>query len=277
MLQSDPELPGVGCLIFDEFHERALQADLGLALALEARAALRPDLRLLVMSATLDAGPVAALMGGRAGPDRRGPGASGGDALARPAVAAAPASRGSRRRSPPWCWTRWPRPRAACWSSCPGRPRSPARPRCSRRGCRRDRGAAAARRAALRRSSAPRWRRSAARAQARARHRDRRDLADHPGRAGRRRRRPRPAAAFRPGLGHDAAGHRARRPAPRPSSAAAAPGGWRRAGASGSGPAARRAALAAFPPPEIAQRRPRRRWRSSWRSGARPDRTGSPS
>jgi ATP-dependent helicase HrpB len=64
MLQSDAELPGVGCLIFDEFHERALQADLGLALALEVRAALRPDLRLLVMSATLDAAPVAALLGG---------------------------------------------------------------------------------------------------------------------------------------------------------------------------------------------------------------------
>ena len=64
MLQSAPDLPGVGCLIFDEFHERALNADLGLALALEARAALRPDLRLLVMSATLDAEPVAALMGG---------------------------------------------------------------------------------------------------------------------------------------------------------------------------------------------------------------------
>jgi ATP-dependent helicase HrpB len=64
MLQAAPDLPGVGCLIFDEFHERALNADLGLALALEARAALRPDLRLLVMSATLDAAPVAALMDG---------------------------------------------------------------------------------------------------------------------------------------------------------------------------------------------------------------------
>jgi ATP-dependent helicase HrpB len=64
MLQAAPDLPGVGCLIFDEFHERALQADLGLALALEARAALRPDLALLVMSATLDAAPVAALMDG---------------------------------------------------------------------------------------------------------------------------------------------------------------------------------------------------------------------
>ncbi len=63
MIQSDADLPGISCLIFDEFHERSLQADLGLALALEVRAALRPDLALLVMSATLDAAPVAALMG----------------------------------------------------------------------------------------------------------------------------------------------------------------------------------------------------------------------
>lgn len=63
MIQSDPELSGVGCLIFDEFHERSLNADLGLALALEIRGALRDDLWLVVMSATLDAAPVAALMG----------------------------------------------------------------------------------------------------------------------------------------------------------------------------------------------------------------------
>jgi ATP-dependent helicase HrpB len=63
MLHEAPDLPGVGAVLFDEFHERSLAADLGLALALEARAALRPDLRLLVMSATLDAGPVAAFMG----------------------------------------------------------------------------------------------------------------------------------------------------------------------------------------------------------------------
>jgi ATP-dependent helicase HrpB len=62
MLQSDPDLPGIGAVIFDEFHERSLNADLGLALVLEARAALRPDLILLAMSATLDAGPVAELM-----------------------------------------------------------------------------------------------------------------------------------------------------------------------------------------------------------------------
>jgi len=64
MLQDDPELSGVGLVIFDEFHERSLHADLGLALALECQQGLRDDLKLLVMSATLDGGPVAALMGG---------------------------------------------------------------------------------------------------------------------------------------------------------------------------------------------------------------------
>ena len=63
MIQSDPELGGIGCVIFDEFHERSLHADLGLALCLELREALREDLALLVMSATLDAAPVAALIG----------------------------------------------------------------------------------------------------------------------------------------------------------------------------------------------------------------------
>lgn len=63
MLQTDPELAGVGAVIFDEFHERSLNADLGLALCLEVREALREDLMLLVMSATLDAEPVAKLMG----------------------------------------------------------------------------------------------------------------------------------------------------------------------------------------------------------------------
>ncbi|MCX7780901.1 MAG: ATP-dependent helicase HrpB [Negativicutes bacterium] len=64
MLQSDPTLEGVGAVIFDEFHERSLHADLGLALCLDIQRLLRPDLRLLVMSATLEAEPVAKLMGG---------------------------------------------------------------------------------------------------------------------------------------------------------------------------------------------------------------------
>ena len=63
MLQDDPALEGVAGVIFDEFHERSLQADLGLALALDARAQLSPQLRLLVMSATLDGAAVARLLG----------------------------------------------------------------------------------------------------------------------------------------------------------------------------------------------------------------------
>ena len=59
-LIADPELSGVSCVIFDEFHERSLQADTGLALCLEVQQALRPDLDILVMSATLDAGALAA-------------------------------------------------------------------------------------------------------------------------------------------------------------------------------------------------------------------------
>ena len=62
-LLSDPELKDVGLVIFDEFHERSLQCDLAFALALEVRRALRPDLRLLVMSATRDADEVAAHLG----------------------------------------------------------------------------------------------------------------------------------------------------------------------------------------------------------------------
>ncbi|MDB5973267.1 MAG: hrpB, partial [Nevskia sp.] len=61
-LQADPELPGVGLVIFDEFHERSLDADLALALTLDARANLNPALRLLVMSATLDTQRVSALL-----------------------------------------------------------------------------------------------------------------------------------------------------------------------------------------------------------------------
>ncbi len=52
MLQSDPSLEGVGLVIFDEFHERSIHADLGLALVLETQRLFRDDLRLLVMSAT---------------------------------------------------------------------------------------------------------------------------------------------------------------------------------------------------------------------------------
>lgn len=61
---ADPELAGVSAVLFDEVHERNLDSDFGLALALEAQAALRPDLRILAMSATLDGGRFAGLMHG---------------------------------------------------------------------------------------------------------------------------------------------------------------------------------------------------------------------
>lgn len=63
MLHADPALEGIGLVIFDEFHERSLNADLGLALALETQSVLRAELRLLVMSATLDGIAVARLLG----------------------------------------------------------------------------------------------------------------------------------------------------------------------------------------------------------------------
>ena len=62
MLQQDSALAGIGCVIFDEFHERSLNADLGLALCIESQQNLREDLRLLVMSATLDLAPLARLL-----------------------------------------------------------------------------------------------------------------------------------------------------------------------------------------------------------------------
>lgn len=63
MMLDDPELSDVAAVLFDEFHERSLDADLGLALALDAQGALREDLRILVMSATLDGARVAKLLG----------------------------------------------------------------------------------------------------------------------------------------------------------------------------------------------------------------------
>lgn len=63
-IQADPELAGVSAVLFDEVHERSLDSDFGLALALDAQAALRPDLRLVAMSATLDGTRFATLMDG---------------------------------------------------------------------------------------------------------------------------------------------------------------------------------------------------------------------
>ncbi|HZW47671.1 MAG TPA: DEAD/DEAH box helicase, partial [Microvirga sp.] len=63
MILDDPTLDGISAVLFDEFHERSLDADLGLALALDAQGGLREDLRLLVMSATLDGARIATLLG----------------------------------------------------------------------------------------------------------------------------------------------------------------------------------------------------------------------
>ncbi len=63
MILDDPSLEGIGAVLFDEFHERSLDADLGLAFALDAQSALRPDLRIVPMSATIDAARVADLLG----------------------------------------------------------------------------------------------------------------------------------------------------------------------------------------------------------------------
>lgn len=64
MIVDDPELNGIGCVIFDEFHERSLDADFGLALTLDVMNALRDDLRLLIMSATLDGARISSFLGG---------------------------------------------------------------------------------------------------------------------------------------------------------------------------------------------------------------------
>ena len=64
MLQDDPSLDGIGCVIFDELHERGLETDLSFALVREAQTALRDDLRVIAMSATLDPGPVSDRLGG---------------------------------------------------------------------------------------------------------------------------------------------------------------------------------------------------------------------
>src|SRR5437763_1779260 len=63
MILHDPELKGIAAVLFDEFHERSLDADLGLALARDAQQGLREDLKILVMSATIDGARVAALLG----------------------------------------------------------------------------------------------------------------------------------------------------------------------------------------------------------------------
>ena len=128
MLQSDPALEGVAAVLFDEFHERSLHADTGLAFALDSQENLSPDLRLLVMSATLDGAAVARLLGdapvvtaaGRVFPveihyvGSGMPLLPGGRDAPELACACAPSS------------ARWPKRRATCWCSCPAPEKSAA-------------------------------------------------------------------------------------------------------------------------------------------------------
>ena len=118
----DPELDGVAAVLFDEFHERSLDADLGLALARDAQTVLREDLRILVMSATLDGARVGSCWAMRLSCQRR-PRLSGRDALSRPQGRCAASSGRWRMRSLPRCA---PIP-ARCWCSCPAPQKSAAR------------------------------------------------------------------------------------------------------------------------------------------------------
>ena len=90
MILDDPELKGIAAVLFDEFHERSLDADLGLAFARDAQQGLREDLKILVMSATLDGARVGKAFGRCAGCRKPGPRLSGRDAL--PAARCARAS-----------------------------------------------------------------------------------------------------------------------------------------------------------------------------------------
>ena len=133
-LQRDPSLPGTGMVIFDEIHERNLQTDLALAFTLDARDALRPDLRILAMSATLDTDRVAEVIGRdqpapvitqrRPYAPRRHPMASGRSTTVVD-------RRASPRRRRPRCSTRSSTTRATSSCSWPAPPTSAGSSRCS--------------------------------------------------------------------------------------------------------------------------------------------------
>ena len=219
LILDDPSLDGVAAVLFDEFHERSLDADLGLALARDVQQGLRDDLQ-----APGDVGDARRRAGREAsrrcaGDRKRGPRLSGRDALSRPRRRA---RRSSGRWRTRWC-ARCAPSRARCWCSCPGQAEI-RRTETLLQGARQRSGGR--HRAALRRARCatpgPRHRAGAAGpAQGRAGDLDRRDLAHHRGRARRHRQRARAGAALRAGRRPDAARDRARvarrrRPAPRP-------------------------------------------------------------
>ena len=119
-LQSDASLPGVGMVVFDEFHERHLQTDLGLAFTLDARDALRPDLRVMAMSATIATGPIAALLGGAPVVTSAGRDLSRSRSGGRPCLPGA----AWPRAWPVRCAEPWPPTRAMCSCSFPAWERS---------------------------------------------------------------------------------------------------------------------------------------------------------
>ena len=102
MLQSDPALEGVAAVLFDEFHERSLHADTGLAFALDSQENLAPELRLLVMSATLDGAAVGEVVRRCAGGHGDGPRVPGGHSTRGHRHAAA-CRAAAIRPSSPWC------------------------------------------------------------------------------------------------------------------------------------------------------------------------------
>ena len=126
LILDDPELKGIAAVLFDEFHERSLDADLGLALARDAQQGLREDLKILVMSATIDGARVAALLGDAPVIESQGRAYAGRDALPRPRSARAhrgpDGGRGDARAARrAWLGAR---------PSCPARPKSAAPRRC---------------------------------------------------------------------------------------------------------------------------------------------------
>ena len=227
-LQSDPGLEGVACVILDEVHERALEADLALAFCLDLQRQLRPELRLLAMSATADGARLGPLLdavviesAGRAAP-------GGGRA------------RGARhRRAARPAGGAGPRGAGGAGGACRRRAGLPARhgrnpPRPGGAGRLRRAGAAAARRPAARRAgSRPAPGRGPAGG---AGHLDRRDLADRARRAHRRRWRLAAGAAARPRHRADPPGHPPHQPRRRRTSAPAGPGARGRGWRSGCGP-----------------------------------------
>ena len=223
-LQNDPELPGVGLVIFDEVHERNLTTDLGLALALDVASTIRPDLRLLAMSATPDVEGLTALLdapvvesegrmfdiemhwmprspasGGRRSGPRRGsrpprPGSGGGNRIEPDVVAAVQRA--------------LPRADRGC-TGVPARyRRDPAQRVDAARRRRQRRRRVPARGSVVARRTGPGARTVATRASpCRVVDRHRRDLADRRRRTGGRRQRPRPRTTLRCPQRDDSAGH----------------------------------------------------------------------